>query len=1209
MKRPLLLLALAAALCSAAAAEPSTTAYANGWGVDDKTLAFGGGVTVTEAPPGMRGASRATVPASLLGRPVTALAPGLFEEWEALEEVVLPPSLRTIPPRAFRGCRRLRAVELPDAVSEVGERAFEDCVSLRRLALPPGVSALGTAALRGCTGLREADLGACGSVGERAFEGCARLERVRFPSAAAGEIGAGAFRGCRSLREARLGDGAASLGELAFEDCAALEEVVLPPTFAAIGERAFAGCAALRRAVRTEGDGGAERPLRIGERAFAGCTALEAAGFAGDGPRSVGAAAFEGCAALREAWLGGRAESLGEGLFRGCRSLRAAEVPPGATELPADCFADCSALASLKLPGTLVAFGPGALRGCASLRSLALPPQVAAFGDGALRGCTALRRLELPSGAVRFGRGALAGCDALVVAWPSEDPATAAGVPAASLAVRDGTALPAAPAPAPEPPPPPPVAETARERIGPIAWRYRPAPQEGGVEIVAAEVVVEPPFREGRPDLKFTLSLDDDPLLSLGFGAREPADLAVPARLGGRPVAAIGRGALAGLGGAVRIVVPASVRRVDAGAFAAAGLERLVFLGPPPRLAPDWVVREPGDDDPLDFLEYPAASARDWEEALAPALPSARPEAPGAPAGAFVGEEEALGVRWTYSVRDGRAWVGAGPGRPAVPPGTAGALEIPARLGGLPVGGIAPCAFLGMDAIESVRIGGARADFAIGDLAFRGCAALTNLSWDAACAVSSVGAEALRDCTALARFDATGVRRFGEAALAGCTALETLRIGRPDALPPLFAAGCRSLEALELPVGAIGRDAFRGCTALREVRFAPSLRVLGAGAFAGCRALERADVPASCTRVGPGVFDRTPLAPCAGAAAPAAAAAPFSGPVSFADKDADVVATLTAAPDRCELPSDTPACATVRFSLAGVGLPRRGRAPVNLALVLDRSAAMRGEPFERARGAVLAALEGLGPRDAVTLVAFGRRAEVLASGLPATDRARAELAARLRALEPDDAPAAALFGGVAAGAAGLRAGAGPAATPGRLARLVLVAGGPAGAGPAAPGDFRRLGESLAKEGFAVAAVGAGPGCPADALAALADGSGGSVRLPESPAGVAIAVGAEADAALRVAATASTLAVRFLHGAHPVAVSGREGARIEGDVVRADLGPVVLGREAALDVRVEFPARAPGATAPFASAEANWTLPGGGAGAAGFFLAAAVVEPE
>ncbi|MBQ3810131.1 MAG: leucine-rich repeat protein, partial [Kiritimatiellae bacterium] len=141
MKRCFFLL-LAVCALRAGGAEPSTTAHAGGWGLDDRTLVFGGGVTVTELPPELRGAAEVDMPRNLFGRPVTALAPGLFERCEALERVSLPASLKEIPARAFRGCVRLRAAELPAGVESVGESAFEGCASLRRAELPAATARL-----------------------------------------------------------------------------------------------------------------------------------------------------------------------------------------------------------------------------------------------------------------------------------------------------------------------------------------------------------------------------------------------------------------------------------------------------------------------------------------------------------------------------------------------------------------------------------------------------------------------------------------------------------------------------------------------------------------------------------------------------------------------------------------------------------------------------------------------------------------------------------------------------------------------------------------------------------------------------------------------------------------------------------------------------------------------------------------------------------
>ena len=786
-RRTLRTLAILFASSAFASERPVTTARAGGWGVDDRSVAFGGGVTVTEPPPALRGEVQVEVPRQLLGRPVTALAPGLFADWTNLEDVFLPPSLRAIPAEAFRGCRRLRGVAIPDAVLSIGDRAFADCIALEEAALP----------------------------------------------AATEEIGEEAFRGCTALRAATMADAGAKADPEA-------------------------------------------APLRMGARAFAGCTALETASLGTGGPLEIGAEAFAGCTALRGARLAGTASKLGDGLFRGCRSLRAATVPAGATAVPEGCFEDCPALASISLPPTLVSIGPNALRGCASLRRLDLPPQFDSFGEGALRGCTALRRLELPSGSVRFGRDALAGCDALLVAWESEDPATSAGIPAerfgvhwtgvgaaASVSAGSAGAIPPAAQPVATTPP-------EEETAGGVRWRWRLAPEGDGAEIVGAALPPdETMFRDGRSDETFSLSIGSARLFSPSIGGRAAQEVVVPGTLGQMPVSAIGPGALAELSPRW-LVIPASVRRIGAGAIPAAGLDRLVFLGAPPALAPGWIAREEGGNgaataaaDPLDWLEYPAAFARGWEALLAPPLPSFEPEDDAPPRGVFTGEETVDGVRWTFSVRDGRAFAGAGPGRPALAARDAeGDLSLPARLGGLPVRGLARGAFRGCSRLSSLRIG-APTGFEIGDQAFLGCVALTNLVREAGCTVADIGAEAFRGCTALESFDATGVVRFGPAAFAGCTSLRELRLGPgpaggPNALPPLFAAGCRALEDVDLPVVAIGRGAFRGCTSLRAVRFSARLRVLGGNAFAGCAALRRADVPASCRRIGPDVFDRCP---------------------------------------------------------------------------------------------------------------------------------------------------------------------------------------------------------------------------------------------------------------------------------------------------------------------------------------------------------------
>ncbi|HVZ21634.1 MAG TPA: VWA domain-containing protein [Vicinamibacterales bacterium] len=56
-----------------------------------------------------------------------------------------------------------------------------------------------------------------------------------------------------------------------------------------------------------------------------------------------------------------------------------------------------------------------------------------------------------------------------------------------------------------------------------------------------------------------------------------------------------------------------------------------------------------------------------------------------------------------------------------------------------------------------------------------------------------------------------------------------------------------------------------------------------------------------------------------------------------------------------------------------------GRVPVAVTLLLDRSSSMEGDPIRYAREAAMRFVDGLGPEDQLSIIAFGRRAERLTS--------------------------------------------------------------------------------------------------------------------------------------------------------------------------------------------------------------------------------------
>ncbi len=192
---------------------------------------------------------------------------------------------------------------------------------------------------------------------------------------------------------------------------------------------------------------------------------------------------------------------------------------------------------------------------------------------------------------------------------------------------------------------------------------------------------------------------------------------------------------------------------------------------------------------------------------------------------AFADTETVDGVKWTYTVANGKATVGSGSenGKRAVPISTAGSLSIPATLGGCPVTGVANYAFkectrlTGVTVPEGVTI--------IGTDAFEECTKLTGVTLPAS--VTSIGNGAFGEC----------VRLKGITLPEGLT-----RIGN-DAFE-----SCQKLSCIVIPasVTSIGSDAFEDCRNLKTVVLSKGLKSLGKDAFEECVKLTSLYVAKKC---------------------------------------------------------------------------------------------------------------------------------------------------------------------------------------------------------------------------------------------------------------------------------------------------------------------------------------------------------------------------
>ena len=165
--------------------------------------------------------------------------------------------------------------------------------------------------------------------------------------------------------------------------------------------------------------------------------------------------------------------------------------------------------------------------------------------------------------------------------------------------------------------------------------------------------------------------------------------------------------------------------------------------------------------------------------------------------------------------------------------------------------------------------------------------------------------------------------------------------------------------------------------------------------------------------------------------------------------------------------------------------PDRGgrRAPMNLAVVLDRSGSMQGAKIEKARQAACVAVDRLGEDDLFSLVIYDNESEVLiAPERVGNSRHREELKERIDRIRPGGGTA--LHAGVTLGARQIRR----HLDKERVNRVILLSDGLANVGPSRTADLATLGRELRGEGIAVTTIGLGDDYNEDLMTALAEAS-------------------------------------------------------------------------------------------------------------------------
>jgi Ca-activated chloride channel family protein len=198
---------------------------------------------------------------------------------------------------------------------------------------------------------------------------------------------------------------------------------------------------------------------------------------------------------------------------------------------------------------------------------------------------------------------------------------------------------------------------------------------------------------------------------------------------------------------------------------------------------------------------------------------------------------------------------------------------------------------------------------------------------------------------------------------------------------------------------------------------------------------------------------------------------------------ADPEVTLRVLPERDYIYSGGPREVIVQVEIEGRKPDKARRAPMNLAVVLDRSGSMQGAKIEKARQAACVAVDQLSDDDIFSLVIYDNDSEVLIAptrvgGLGNRD----ELKARIDRIRPGGGTA--LHAGVTLGARQIRRNLDKE----RVNRVILLSDGLANVGPSRTRDLAELGRDLRREGIAVTTIGLGDDYNEDLMTALAEAS-------------------------------------------------------------------------------------------------------------------------
>ena len=220
---------------------------------------------------------------------------------------------------------------------------------------------------------------------------------------------------------------------------------------------------------------------------------------------------------------------------------------------------------------------------------------------------------------------------------------------------------------------------------------------------------------------------------------------------------------------------------------------------------------------------------------------------------------------------------------------------------------------------------------------------------------------------------------------------------------------------------------------------------------------------------------------------------------------------------------------------------------LNIALVVDRSGSMAGEPIEHLRNAIIEFIGRLSEDDWISLTVYGSTARTLIESQTVGSLVNPEFLIQQIEAEGGAAP----FEAINLAASQLRKNVANAS----INRLIFLSDGRATSGPRESDDFIRLTESLNREGISVSTIGLGEDFDEDLLKQMAELSGSEFYFAETGGDLADVFSDQIQKLGNVAAEDVVLSIRFRNSIRPEEILGREG-EISGRLVTINIGKLL-----------------------------------------------------